>query len=116
MISRALADLRKEGYTAQVVEHRVPVVNILRDLFGGIDIVAIRAGDKVRGIQVTSGGNHAARVTKLREEPRLRTWIETGHTSLQVWSYARRGARGKRKAWELRVSELIIINGGIETL
>lgn len=59
------------------------------------------------GIQATGGqgGAHAARVRKIKAEPRARQWIEAG-CRLEVWSYALRGAAGSRKTYELRVEEI----------
>src|SRR5262245_1589148 len=65
--ARALVVLRQDGYLAAVVERR-PVPSkpaITQDLFGAIDVVAIRADvPGVLGIQVTSSSNHAARRLK----------------------------------------------------
>ena len=108
---RTLAELRKRGWPAQVVEQTVPRTFIKRDLFGCIDIIAvvptIEVGGfvvqhcRILGIQVTSGSNHSARVTKALKEPRMRAWCEAGG-QFEVWSWAKRGPRGKRKAWMLR--------------
>jgi hypothetical protein len=54
------------------------------------------------GIQVTSGANHAKRVQKTLEEPRILRWLQKGNR-FEVWSYAKRGAAGKRKLWQLRI-------------
>lgn len=111
---RALKDLRELGYTAQVVEKRVPYKNITQDLFGCIDIVAMRRGtvktalgwattpsSGIVGIQVCAGASHAVRREKILDEPRARLWLQCGG-SVEIWSYAKRGARGKRKTWQLR--------------
>lgn len=109
---RTMAELRKRGWTAQVVEHRVPRVNILRDLFGVIDVVALAPGvfnleaPYILGIQATSGVNHAARRDKILTEPRARQWVEAGGR-LELWSWSKRGDRGKRKLWALRVEAFI---------
>jgi hypothetical protein len=103
---RTLAECRKRGWPAQVVEQTIPRTFIKRDLFGCIDIVAIaRDTSRIVGIQVTSGTNHAARMAKARAEPRVQAWVAAGGV-FEVWSWAKRGARGKRKAWTLRVEAL----------
>jgi hypothetical protein len=56
---------------------------------------------RVIGIQATSGTNHSARVAKAKAEPRLAAWLGAGQ-AFEVWSWAKRGARGKRKTWQLR--------------
>src|SRR5690554_5925617 len=60
---RSLQALRKAGYTAETVEKWIPGANIRRDLFGFLDILAIRDGDIV-GVQATTASNLAARVAK----------------------------------------------------
>ena len=62
--ARTLKVMRQRGYLAQVVEHRVPVINVLRDLFGIIDVLCIRENEVV-GVQATSGDNVAARIDKI---------------------------------------------------
>lgn len=61
---RSLKHLRGEGYLADVVEKWIPGANIRRDLFGFIDILAIRDAEIV-GVQATSGGNVSSRVSKI---------------------------------------------------
>lgn len=63
---RSLAHLRSQGYLAEVVERWIPGANIRKDLFGFIDILAIR-DNEVLGVQATSRDNVAARVAKIAE-------------------------------------------------
>lgn len=98
---RALKELRKLGYVAQVVERWNPYARVRIDLFGGIDVIGVKPGCQILGVQATSGTNHAARVSKLRGEPQLAAWVQSGG-QLEVWSFAKKGPRGKRKTWELR--------------
>jgi hypothetical protein len=133
--ARTLAECRKRGWIAQVVEQTIPRTFIKRDLFGIIDIIAVTpptAGvpdacqceawgeqecacggyqdmmghpGRIIGIQATSGSNHAARITKAKSEPRLAHWVAAG-ARFEIWSWAKQGARGKRKKWTLRVEEV----------
>ena len=106
--SRTLAELRGLGFEAGVVERRVPNRwDITIDLFGCIDIVAMREGSGIVGIQATSGGNHAARRSKSLAEPRLRAWLASGGR-FEIWSWSKAGARGARKLWTLRREELTL--------
>jgi hypothetical protein len=99
--ARTLAECRRRGWIAQVVEQTVPRTFVKRDLFSIIDIVAV--GERsIIGIQATSGSNSAPRVTKILAEPRALRWLQAG-ARLEVWSWSKRGARGKRKTWTLRV-------------
>ncbi len=106
---RALAELKRRGWPAGVVEQTIPKMFIKRDLFGVLDIVAIvpptESPGYILGIQVTSGPNHAARIAKIAAEPRATKWLEAGGR-IEVWSYSKRGARGKRKVWTLRVESV----------
>ena len=102
---RALAHCKKQGWTAQVVEKWNPFARKKLDLFGCIDMVVLDGLPGPLGVQVTSGSNHAARVTKALDEPRLAAWLASG-ARFQVWSYSKRGKAGCRKLWELRVEEI----------
>lgn len=128
---RTLAECKRRGWTAQVVERRIPFNNVTVDLFGCIDIVAIvpalppkrctccaymagecmcGAWDRDRdstiiGIQACAGSSHAARRTKALAEPRLKAWLEAG-ARFEIWSFSKRGARGKRKTWQLRAESV----------
>lgn len=97
---RTLAECRKRGWTAAVVERWNPHARIRQDLFGCIDIVALTPNG-ILGIQACAGSSHVARMTKSLAEPRLSAWRDAGG-GFAVWSWAKRGARGKRKTWTLR--------------
>jgi len=77
---RSLKYLREQGYFAQVVEHWVPGANIRRDLFGGIDIVALRADRQgILGVQTTTRNNARARVQKILGIMELDAWMRAGN-------------------------------------
>ena len=103
---RTLAECKRRGWTAQVVERRIPFNNVTIDLFGCIDIVAIM-GTSLVGIQACAGSSHAARRTKALAEPRLCAWLAAG-ARFEIWSFSKRGARGKRKMWQLRAESLTV--------
>lgn len=98
---RTLAELRKRGFVAQVVEHWVPYTKRRRDLFGVIDVVALTPSG-ILGIQACAGSSHSARRDKMLAEPRCEQWIASGGL-LELWSWSKQGARGKAKRWTLRV-------------
>lgn len=120
-----LAQLRKDGYTASVVERWNQYAGIRQDLFGGIDVLACRpaavlfsggVGDgEILGVQACIGGNgdHAARKAKLLREPRIAVWIASGG-HVEVWSWQTRrseertkaGKRSKRLVHHLRREEI----------
>lgn len=104
---RTLAECRKRGWTAQVVERWNPHAKVRVDLFGVIDLIALVPGvglldnGRIVGIQACAGASHAARRDKILAEPRARQWVESGGL-LALWSWSKRGGRGERKLWTLR--------------
>ena len=98
--ARALKECKARGWEAGVVERFNSYTKRKHDLFGVLDIIAATP-EGVLGIQVTSGDNHASRVAKVLAEPRMAAWRSAG-ARVAVWSYALRGARGKRKTYQLR--------------
>lgn len=102
---RTLAELRKQGFTACVVEKWNPHAKIRQDLFSFIDIVAMKPFEPLLAVQATSTGNIASRLTKIADTALSQDWISTGNR-LEVWGWAKRGARGKRKVWTLTVKVL----------
>lgn len=97
---RTLAECKRRGYTAQVVERWNQYARVRVDLFGVIDIVAITPNG-ILGIQACAGSSHAARRTKIGAEPRAAEWVHAGGM-LEIWSWSKRGGAGKRKTWTLR--------------
>ena len=93
---RALKHLRGLGYQAQVVEKWNAFAKIRKDLFDCIDIVAVRPGLPVLGVQCTSHSNIASRFAKSLVLGQM--WLSTGHMELEVWAW--RKLKGK-KALEL---------------
>lgn len=94
---RTLAKLRKEGWTAAVVERRNPGVFKTHDLFGFIDVLAIREGETL-AVQTTSGPNVASRVKKIAEAEHLAAVRAAG------WLIHVHGWRKNAKQrWECRV-------------
>lgn len=119
---RTLKLLRDRGYTCGIVEKWNQFAHIRQDLFGFIDIVAIKPyptvstkeglysitskpfesnGCGIIGVQCTSGSNHADHVTKIKMEGKALEWTEAGGKILMV-SWSKTGARGKRKEWTAR--------------
>lgn len=97
---RSLAFLRGRGYLVAVVEKWNPHVKIRQDLFGVLDLLAVKPGE-ILGVQTTTGDNMSKRITKFAESdlvPRLR---ESG-MRLEVHGW-RKLASGK---WEPRVEDV----------
>lgn len=64
---RSLKYLRDAGYTVAIVEHWNSFVRIRQDLFGFIDLLAIRRGETL-AVQVTAAGV-SARLKKIAGLP-----------------------------------------------
>lgn len=114
---RTLAHLKKLGFDAAVVERWNPYAKIRQDMFGFVDITAF--GQEEFGsefkfklplallIQATSGTNHAARKEKIEANAVADRISRNGSAYVEVWSWAKKGARGKRKLWSLRRERLM---------
>ena len=103
---RALAELRKLGATAAIVERWNAFAKLRQDLFGFVDVLAIVGGNIV-AVQVTSGANHAARRSKILAEPRALAWLKAGGL-IEIWSTSKKGAKGKRKLWKIRKEPIVL--------
>lgn len=98
---RTLAELRKRGYRAAVVEKWNPHVKRRNDLFGVIDVLGIGNGETV-AVQTTSGSNVAARVTKISECEALPDMRDAGwRVIVHGW---RKNAKGRYVLREIDVS------------
>lgn len=94
---RSMKMLRTNGYTCQIVEKRIPFKWITVDLFGCIDIVAIKPGEII-GVQTTTDSNASSHIHKYMNEPRLKLWLKAGGMFI-MHTWGKHGARGKRKLW-----------------
>jgi hypothetical protein len=93
---RSLAEMRKRGYTAQVVERWNAFAKIRQDLFGFIDVLCVGNGETV-GVQCTSGSNVSSRIKKIAESDDMPTIRKAGWRILvHGW---RKDAKGR---WVLR--------------
>jgi hypothetical protein len=106
--ARSLAALRKDGWTCATVERWNAYAKIRQDLFGFADVLACKPGSGIVAIQVTSGSNAAARLDKIRKEPRAGLWLASGGRIL-IHGWAKRGPAGSRKLWTCRVVDVGVI-------
>lgn len=93
---RSLQKLRDEGYLATVAERWNPHARVRQDLFGFVDILALRKGETL-AIQTTTASNFAARRKKVLAHENFDAVICAG------WQVVVHGWR-KNKAgkWELK--------------
>lgn len=116
--ARSLALLRELGYLAQVVErfnHHVGPHGVRQDLFGVADIEAL-AADHTLYVQATPASTLAAHVAKCTEaiyggKPAVAAVLACPSRRFEIWSWALRGARGKRKLWTCRRHRAIKLDG-----
>lgn len=103
---RTKAKLKSEGWPLiAVVEHWNPFAHIRQDLFGFIDVLAVR-DNEILAVQTTTGGNVAARIQKIAGNSACRIWLDSPSRRIEVHGWAKRGGRGKRKLWTCRVIEM----------
>ena len=90
--TRSLALLREQGYTVAVVEKWNPHARIRQDLFGFIDILAIKRGETL-AVQATASGV-SARLKKINDSELLPKVREAGWT-IQIWGWTKSAKTGK---------------------
>ncbi|HEV3142432.1 MAG TPA: hypothetical protein VGZ47_00950 [Gemmataceae bacterium] len=99
--ARMLNALRRLGFAADVCERWIPQANNRKDLFGILDIVAIRRGDTgVLGIQARTVLKLSARRQKAQAATALRTGLAVGNR-FEIWGWSERNGR-----WEARYEAL----------
>ena len=91
----SLRHLRAEGWTAEVTEHWNPHARVRNDLFGFIDIIALRGADTL-AVQTTSAANVSARVHKIADHP------NTPHVREAGWGIVVHGWAKERNRWVLK--------------
>lgn len=100
---RALAYCKAQGWTAGIAERWNPHARIRQDLLGFADLVVLDGlrAMGVLAVQVTSDSHVADRCKKLEALDSVKGWLLSGGR-VQVWGWAKKGPRGKRKVWTLR--------------
>lgn len=89
---RTLKYLRALGYRAVVTERWNPFAKIRQDLFGIIDVLAVRRGETL-GVQCTSYTNVSARVTKIAGHDSTPMLREAGwRLEVHGWTKGKQGA------------------------
>ena len=102
-----LAYMKKHGFTCAITERWNAFAKVRQDLFGGIDIVAIRKGvTGVTGIQCTTKHNMVERIKKIVALPQMRTWLEANNYLFVIgWYQETKGGRWMFSRVELRLNE-----------
>jgi hypothetical protein len=96
----SLKKLREEGYTVQVVEYWNSFARIRIDLFGFIDIIALK-GKEVLAVQTTSASNMSARCKKIADHENLGSVREAGWTiHVHGWH------QDDKRKWHCKVKDI----------
>lgn len=103
---RTLKHYRDLGYKCQVVEHWNPFAKIRIDLFGFIDILAIKP-DEIIGIQTTSDSGRSARRKKIQDSELAKDWVKAGgKIVLTTWGKKKVKRGGKAMRWQMYEEEI----------
>ena len=94
-----LEKLRAEGWLAEVVEKWIPGANIRKDLWGFVDILAIR-DDEILAAQATSYSNVSSRVNKITDHENLPA-VRLANIQIQVWGWRKLDNR-----WAARIVDI----------
>lgn len=96
---RSLKLLRERGYMVAIVEHWNPHARIRQDLFGVLDLVAIKQGETL-GVQTTTLSGTGARLSKMAESDAVPKLREAN------WRLEVHGWRKLKSGWEAKVIDV----------
>lgn len=97
--TNSLKRLRAEGWLPAVVEKWNPHARIRQDLYGFIDILAIREGETL-AVQACSYGDVSKRVKKISDSDHIGSVREAGWR-IEVW-----GWRKVNNRWQVRIVDV----------
>lgn len=98
--ARTLVALKKDGWLVAVVERWNPHARIRQDLFGVVDILALKDGETL-AIQATSGSNVSSRVRKIADHEST-PHIRAAGWRFEVWGW-RKNAKGR---WAVTIKDV----------
>ncbi len=67
----------------------------------------VRQGQLGMAIQATDHSHHANRVAKALDNPDVKNWMKIG-LCFYVYSWGLQGAKGKRKTYTMRVTQIVL--------
>ena len=94
-----LRELKEQGYLAAVVEKWNPHARIRQDLFGFIDVLAVKEGETL-AIQATTDTNVPARVRKIADHENV-PGVRKADWRIEVW-----GWKKVKNRWVKRVVDV----------
>ncbi len=96
----SLAKLREEGYTCWITEHWNNWSKTRQDLFGFIDILALK-GNETLAVQTTTAANLNARVKKISNHENVGAVREAGWTiHVHGWH------QDDKKKWHCKIKDV----------
>ena len=108
--ARTLKELKRQGIPCALAERFNPYVGehgIRQDLFGFIDVIAIK-NNAITAIQCCSGSSYSAHYEKIIENENAYDWVTLGNGRIEIWAWrkvkAKRG--GKLEVWKPRIKVL----------
>lgn len=97
---RSLKHLREQGYLCEVVERWNSFTRTRKDLFGFIDIIAIKEGETL-AVQTTTKANMNARVSKIAESE-IVGMVRKAEWNIHVHGWS----KNKSNRWELKIIDV----------
>ena len=94
--------LEGQGYRVAIVEKWNQWAKVRQDLYGVADLLAMKPHQPLLAVQVTTNDHLAERINK--HPATVRDWRSTGNR-FEFHGWAKQGARGKRKLWQITVRE-----------
>jgi len=97
---RSKAYLENAGYLVAITERWNPHARVRQDLFGFIDMLAVKEGE-ILGVQTTSRSNMSARARKIAEHPNVAAVRKAG-MRLEVHGWAK-DTKGR---WAIKIQDV----------
>jgi len=98
---RSFAYLVEQGYRPAIVERWNPFARRRQDLYGILDIIAVRKGETL-GVQTTTAANISARIRKVQDSSALAD-LRAANWRIHVHGWSKRKKSGR---WEVRVEDI----------
>jgi len=102
--SRTMKLMRSQGYLCAVVEKWIEARKIRQDLYGYIDILAIKGAETI-GIQATASGV-SARLEKILNHENLVPWLEGDSRQLEIHGWRKLKKKVDGKTWVPRIIDV----------
>ncbi len=103
---RSLKELRRLGWTVAVTEHWNSFAKLRQDLWGFVDVLAMKPGEGFMAIQATTTANQTKRIRKILEEPRALLFVRTGgRLFVHGWLKSKKNGRWKLTETEIELKD-----------